>query len=98
MRTLRFLISAYVRDPFVGSEGANAWFTAEGLAQDGADVRILTRDTDAEQTEAGIQQYSASPSLGSMTASYLSDLVPRGLSSRQLGVYAHSSAINSLHS
>lgn len=92
MRPLRVLISAYVCDPFGGSEGANAWFTAEGLAQAGADVRILTRHTDAEKTEAGIQEYSASPGLGRLTATYLSDSVPARFTSGQFGVYARYAA------
>ena len=68
----RVLVSAYVCDPFGGSEGANAWFTAEGLAHAGADVHILTRHTDSEKTEAGIQEYLASPGPGNLTATYLS--------------------------
>ena len=89
---MRVLISAYVCDPFGGSEGANAWFTAEGLAQAGADVHVLTRQTDVKKTEAGIQEYSASNGPGRLTASYLSDSVPGRLSSGQLGVYARYAA------
>jgi glycosyltransferase involved in cell wall biosynthesis len=89
---VRVLISAYACDPFGGSEGANAWFTAEGLAQAGADVQILTRHTDAEKTEAGVQDYLASPGRGRLNATYLSDSVPSGLSSGQLGVYARYAA------
>ena len=89
---MRVLISAYVCDPFGGSEGANAWFTAEGLAQAGADVQILTRHSDAEKTDAGIQGYSANPGPGRLTATYLSDSAPRRLASGHLGVYARYAA------
>lgn len=89
---VRVLISAYVCDPFGGSEGANAWFTAEGLAHAGAEVHILTRESDAEKTDAGITEYSKGPGLGRLTATYLPDSVPLGLSSGQLGVYARYAA------
>lgn len=89
---VRVLISAYVCDPFGGSEGANAWFTSEGLAHAGAEVHILTRRADAEKTEAGIRECSARMGSGGLTASYLSDSVPGRLSSGQLGVYARYAA------
>lgn len=89
---MRILISAYTCNPFGGSEGANAWYTAEGLARAGADVHILTRETDRENTEAGIAEYAADPGLGSLAAFYLSDTVPGPVSSGQIGVYARYAA------
>ena len=88
---VRVLISAYVCDPFGGSEGANAWFTAEGLAHAGADVHILTRHTDGEDR-------GRHPGVLGESRPWKPDrhlplrLSPRALSSGQLGVYARYAA------
>lgn len=89
---MRVLISAYSCDPQGGSEGANAWYTAEGLARSGADVHILTRLLDQPNTQAGIEEYAANPGAGLLSASYLPDSVPSRLNSGQVGVYARYAA------
>lgn len=89
---MRVLISAYNCDPFGGSEGGNAWFTAEGLARAGADVHILAQTADKDRTEAAILAYSSNPGPGRLSATYFSDSVPTYLDAGQLGVYARYAA------
>lgn len=81
---MRVLLSAYVCDPLGGSEGANAWYTAEGLAHAGAEVHVLTRERDRSNTEAAIA--GARGLTGTLSATYLPDNVPPFAG--QLGVYA----------
>ena len=89
---MRVLISAYACDPFGGSEGANAWYTAEGLARAGADVHILTRQADVARTDVAIRAYAANSGSGSMSSSVLTDAIPRTLDTGQVGVYARYAA------
>lgn len=84
---MRVLIGAYVCDPFGGSEGANAWFTAEGLAYAGAEVRILTRACDLARTTRGID--ACEPEVaGRLSVTGLDESVPMALAGGQVGVYA----------
>ncbi len=84
---LRVLLSAWACDPEGGTEGANAWFTAEGLAHAGADVHILTRSSNEAQTSAAIRELSLE-GRGSITVSSLPDHLSGEKQLFGLGIYA----------
>lgn len=84
---MRVLLSGYTCDPNGGSEAANTWYTALELARAGAQVHLLTRETDADQVEDGLA--SQSNIAIDLSVSFLSDQVQtRALSRGQVGVYA----------
>lgn len=83
---MRVLLSGYTCDPNGGSEAANTWYTALELARAGAEVHLLTRESD----RAGVvdELRRAAHERLPLTATFLSDRVPRAVSTGQLGVYA----------
>lgn len=86
-RSVRVLISAWACDPTGGTEGANAWFTAEELAKAGADVHILTRSSNHARTATAINNLDLD-GRGSIAVSCLPDHLPSQGSLSGLGVYA----------
>jgi glycosyltransferase involved in cell wall biosynthesis len=85
------LLSGYTCDPNGGSEAANTWYTALELARAGADVRLLTRESDRVKVAPALAEaQGAGLPLG---VTYLSDGVSPGVLQRgQIGVYARYAA------
>lgn len=81
------LLSGYTCDPAGGSEAANTWYTALELARAGAEVHLLTRESDAGPVRDAVASHSSlSQTLG---VTFLPDHLPTGVPRRgQIGVYA----------
>jgi len=86
---VRVVISAYTSDPQGGSEALNGWRTAEGLAQLGHHVVLLTRPERAEGIRARLAELG---SRGAPEVVFVSDDIAPAVSRGQVGIYARYAA------
>ena len=82
---MRVVMSAYSCDPQGGSEALNGWRTAEGIAQLGHDVVLLTRPEAAKGIEARLEELGAH---GVLKVVFVSDHIAKPISRGELGVNA----------
>ena len=82
---VRVVISAYSCDPLGGSESLNGWRTAEGVAQLGHHVVLLTRPQEATGIRARLAQLGAQ---AAPEVVFVSDHVSQSISRGELGVNA----------
>jgi glycosyltransferase involved in cell wall biosynthesis len=83
------VISAYTSDPLGGSEAANGWRTAEGVAQLGHDVVLLTLSEKAKNIDARLAELGHDIALRVV---FVSDHISHSISRGQFGVYARYAA------
>jgi|GEM_PF-1276797 len=89
LEPIRIVISAYASDPQGGSEALNGWRTAEGLAQLGHDVVLLTRPEHVKGIETRLAELGAGRA---PKVVFVSDHIAQSVSRGQFGVYARYAA------
>lgn len=85
VKPVRVVISAYSCDPQGGSESLNGWRTAEGMAQLGHQVVLLTRPQEAKNIEARLAELGSD---GAPQVIFVPDHVPQSISRGEFGVNA----------
>jgi glycosyltransferase involved in cell wall biosynthesis len=86
---VRVVISAYASDPRGASEALNGWYTAEGMAQLGHEVVVLTRPDAAKAIEARLVELGAD---GAPKVIFVSDHIAQSISRGEFGVNARYTA------